>query len=95
MVVLELKDLSEDGVFFEDSFEQKFRAYDWSRFDNQAVRVSNCGLDIVPGWVYLTVGIELAKRARKIFFGDAYEPKRIFKRGEAAAVKEDHNIDGS
>ncbi len=82
MEVLELKDLAEDGVFFEDAFERKCRDYDWSRFDDKAVRVSNCGLHNVPGWAYMMIGIELAGRARKIFYGDTKEPKRLFKRDD-------------
>lgn len=80
MEVLELKDLSEEGVFFEDDFEQRFHAFNWGQFNDKAVRISACGLDNIPAWVYLLVGIELAKHARKIFFGDSKQPKRIFKR---------------
>ncbi len=82
MEILELKDFSENGAIFEDSFDRKFRAYDWERFNGKAVRVSNCGLHNVPGWVYIMVGIELAPRARKVFYGDAGQPKRLFKRDD-------------
>ncbi len=80
MEVLELTDFAENGVIFEAAFDQKFREYNWERFNGKAVRISNCGLQIVPGWVYITVGIELAGRARKIFYGDAKEPKRLYRR---------------
>lgn len=80
MQILELRDLSDAGAFFEDSFETRWRGYDWSRFDDQSVRVSNCGLSAVPGWVYLRVGIELAQRARRVFFGDQKHPMRVYKR---------------
>ena len=80
MEILELKDFSEDGAFFEDLFDQKFAQFDWGRYDDKAVRISNCGLTDVPGWVYLFVGIELSKHARKIFFGDRHDPKKIYKK---------------
>ncbi len=80
MELIELKDFSNEGVFFEDDFDLKFRAYDWKRLDDKAVRISACGLEQIPAWVYLLVGIELSKHARKIFFGDSSQPKRIFKR---------------
>jgi hypothetical protein len=80
MIILELRDFAADGVFFEDVFDERFRQCNWSRFDGQAVRVSNCGLTEVPGWVYLAVGIELAGRARKIFFGDVHNPRKLFSR---------------
>jgi hypothetical protein len=78
--ILELRDFALEGAFFEDTFDERFRAYNWSRFDNQPVRVSSCGLTDVPGWVYLSIGIELAGRARKIFFGDKHHPRKLFSR---------------
>ena len=86
MELLELKDFARDGVFFEDHFDEVFSSYDWDRFNDKAVRVSNCGMHNVPGWVYLQIGIELAKRARKVFFGDSNKPKRIFKRSEVTGT---------
>jgi hypothetical protein len=80
MEILELKDFAQDGAFFEDFFDARFTAFDWQRFDDKAVRVSNCGLTDVPGWVYLSVGIELSQRARKIFFGDNHNPRKLFTR---------------
>lgn len=80
MELLELKDFSEGGAFFEDDFDKKFKLFDWKRFDDKAVRISACGLPHIPAWVYLLIGIELSKHARKIFFGDSAQPKRIFKR---------------
>ncbi len=80
MEVLELKDFAVDGAFFEDEFDVRFRSYNWQRFDDEAVRVSNCGLTDVPGWVYLAIGIELSRRARKIFFGDVHNPRKLFSR---------------
>lgn len=80
MEILELKDFAFDGAFFEDDFDARFGGYDWQRFDGKAVRVSNCGLTDVPGWVYLSIGIELSQRARKIFFGDNHNPRKLFAR---------------
>ena len=77
MEVLELKDFALAGAFFEDLFDERIRSYDWGRFDGKAVRISNCGLTDVPGWVYLTVGIELSRRSRKIFFGDKHNPRKV------------------
>jgi hypothetical protein len=78
MEVLELNDFALDGAFFEDLFDERFNSYNWGRFDGKAVRVSNCGLTDVPGWVYLAVGIELSRRSRKIFFGDKHNPRKVF-----------------
>ena len=80
MEILELSDFSDNGAFFEDLFDEKFRNYNWDRFNGKPARISNCGLTNVPGWAYLLVGIELAKRAQKISFGDSKNPKRIFRR---------------
>ena len=80
MELLELRDFSDKGAFFEDDFDKKFAAYDWNRFNKKAVRISNCGLTNVPGWAYLIIGIELSKRAKRIYFGDNYDPKKIFRR---------------
>jgi len=77
MEILELKDFANKGAFFEDDFDVRFAAYDWQRFNNKVVRVSNCGLTDVPGWVYLSVGIELSQRACKIFFGDNHNPRTL------------------
>jgi len=90
MEILELKDFAQDGVFFEDYFDTQFQTYDWQRFDDKAVRVSNCGLNVVPGWVYLTVGIELSRRARKIFFGDNHNPRKLFVRKTDTDSKAGH-----
>lgn len=78
MEILELGELSEEGLFPEEEFDRKVKRLDWSRFQNKSVRVSNCGLTQVPGWVYLKVGIELALRARKVFFGDVHNPKKLY-----------------
>jgi hypothetical protein len=90
MEILELKDFAQDGVFFETFFDTQFAAYNWRRFDDQAVRVSNCGLNDVPGWVYLSVGIELSHRARKIFFGDNHNPRKLFTRETDTDFKVKH-----
>jgi hypothetical protein len=90
MEILELKDFAIDGAFFEDDFDTRFATYNWQRFDDQAVRVSNCGLTDVPGWVYLTVGIELSQRARKIFFGDNHNPRKLFVRDADANSRAKH-----
>jgi hypothetical protein len=80
MEILELKDFSEGDIFSEDHFDRKVLEFDWERFRDKAVRVSNCGLTQVPGWVYMQIGIELAWRARKVFFGDPHNPRRVFRR---------------
>jgi hypothetical protein len=80
MEILELRDFAVEGIFTEADFDRKIGEFDWSRFADKSVRVSNCGLTQVPGWVYLQVGIQLAGRARKVFFGDVHSPKRIYKR---------------
>lgn len=80
MEVLELKQFSDNGVFVEEVFDRKVEAFDWFRFRDMSVRVSSCGLTQVPGWVYLQIGIELAGQARKVFFGDVHNPKRVFRR---------------
>jgi hypothetical protein len=80
MEILELKDFAQEGAFFEESFDAQFANYDWRRFDDKAVRISNCGLTDVTGWVYLSIGIELSQRARKIFFGDNHNPRKLFTR---------------
>jgi hypothetical protein len=90
MEILELKDFAQDGAFFEDLFDARFAAFDWQRFDDKAVRVSNCGLTDVPGWVYLSVGIELSQRARKIFFGDNHNPRKLFTRMAETNSKAGH-----
>jgi hypothetical protein len=90
MEILELKDFANKGVFFEQDFDSRFGAYDWQRFDDQAVRVSNCGLTDVPGWVYLSIGIELSKRARKIFFGDNHNPRKLFARKTGTDSQVEH-----
>ena len=91
MELLELKDFSEDGVFFEDDFDKRFKAFDWKQFNDKSVRISACGLEQIPAWVYLLIGIELSRHARKIFFGDSNQPKRIFKREEKDKVDEQVN----
>jgi hypothetical protein len=90
MEILELKDFANEGVFFEADFDARFAAYGWQRLDGKAVRVSNCGLTDVPGWVYLSVGIELSQRARKIFFGDNHNPRKLFVRGVQTNTKAEH-----
>ncbi|MCX6833190.1 MAG: DUF2480 family protein [candidate division Zixibacteria bacterium] len=90
MEILELKDFANQGAFFEDDFDARFAACDWQRFDVQAVRISNCGLTDVPGWVYLSVGIELSQRARKIFFGDNHNPRKLFVRKADANSRARH-----
>jgi hypothetical protein len=80
MEVLDLNELSDEGAFFEDAFEQKLSSFNWERYADKTVRITSCGLINVPGWVYLQVGIELSKRASKIFYGDAKNPKRIYRR---------------
>ena len=92
MEILELKDFANKGAFFEDDFDARFAAYDWRRFDNKAVRISNCGLTDVPGWVYLSVGIELSQRARKIYFGDNHDPRKLFVCKVDANSKARHEI---
>lgn len=83
-----MKDFSDDGVFFEDDFDKRFQAFDWKQFDDKAVRISACGLEQIPAWVHLLIGIELSRHARKIFFGDSSQPKRIFKRDDKEKVDE-------
>lgn len=90
MEILELKDFAAEGVFFEDAFDHRVASYDWQRFDGRSVRVSNCGLKEVPAWVYLTIGIELSGRARKIFFGDPHKPRKLFPRTSDKDVMERH-----
>jgi hypothetical protein len=80
MEVLELQEFSQEGIFLEDDFDRLVAEFDWDSLRDKAVRVSNCSLTNVPGWVYLKIGFELAGRARKVFFGDHKNPKRIFKR---------------
>ncbi len=80
MVVLELSDFSEDGIFAEEAFDSKFAEHDWTQYRDQAVRISGCGLTQVPGWVFLQIGIALAAQARKVLFGDRHTPKRVFSR---------------
>ena len=90
MELLELKDFSDGGAFFEDDFDKKFKAFDWTKFNDKSVRISPCGLELIPAWVHLLIGIKLSRHARKIFFGDSGQPKRIFKRDENK--KEDEQV---
>lgn len=80
MQILELKDFAEDGIFAEDEFDRKVATHDWEQYRDQAVRISSCALSQIPGWVFLQIGVELAGRARKIFFGDPHNPKKVFNR---------------
>ena len=89
MEILEISEFSEEGVFFEESFDRRVAAFDWSRFNDKPVRVSNCGLTDVPGWVYLQIGIQLSGRAKKIFFGDPKNPKKLYSREKISLSKEE------
>jgi hypothetical protein len=90
METLELRDFANKGAFFEDDFDARFAAFNWQKFDDKAVRVSSCGLTEVPGWVYLSIGIELSQRARKIFFGDNHNARKLFARKTDANSKAIH-----
>ena len=89
MEILEISDFAEEGVFFEESFDRRVSSYKWDRFDDKPVRISNCGLTDVPGWVYLQIGIQLSGRAKKIFFGDPKNPKKLYSREQHSVNKEE------
>ena len=68
-----------DGILVEKKFRAKVDKINWNDYNNENVLIKGCSEAPIPTWAYLIISANLAKHARKIYFGEARRAIEIYK----------------
>ena len=79
MKTIALDDFLTEGILIEKKFRQNISQINWKKYHNENVLIKGCSEAPIPTWAYLIIASNLAKHARKIYFGEARIAIEIFK----------------
>ena len=68
-----------DGILVEKKFRAKVDKINWDDYNKENVLIKGCSEAPIPTWAYLIISANLAKHARKIYFGEARRAIEIYK----------------
>ena len=80
MKTIALDDFLSEGILIEKKFRKQINAINWNEFKNENVLIKGCSQAPIPTWAYLIISSNLAKYARKIYFGEARRAIEIYKK---------------
>jgi hypothetical protein len=72
-------DFLSDGILVEKKFREKVGKINWEDYNKKNVLIKGCSQAPIPTWAYLIISANLAKHARKIYFGEARRAIEIYK----------------
>ena len=68
-----------NGILVEKKFREKVSKINWDDYNNKNILIKGCSQAPIPIWAYLIISTNLAKHARKIYFGEARRAIEIYK----------------
>ena len=80
MKTIALDDFLSEGILIEKKFRKQIADINWNEFKNEHVLIKGCSQAPIPTWAYLIISSNLAKYARKIYFGEARRAIEIYKK---------------